>query len=176
MHPQIRFCFHTRVISRNGVLDDTSRRSTMRHMLILSHSTNHICTSSDFKPQASSLKPQASSCVRFHLQVPQSHTQLCSRVMNIVAAYRMTNFWGLAHADPFVRMKEGCRKLNSAIWAMKHMLSLKSWLCPFHYLHIKGVLFTHECTPYLQPMYYSPSPSLLPPIDFFKRGIYHFST
>ena len=59
----------------------------------------------------------------------------------IDAAYKMTYFWGLADADPFIRMMEGCRKLDSAIWAsLKHMLDLKEWLRPFHYLRVKGVL------------------------------------
>ena len=145
--------------------------SSREHVLILSRLTNQIRISSDFNPQALSR-------VRSHLQAPQSHTHLCSRVMKIIdAACKMTNFWGLADPDRFVRMKEGCRKLDSAIWAsMEHMLDLEGWLRPFHYLHAKGVLFTYKCTPHIRLMYYLPSPSLLAPIDFFKRGIFRFGT
>ena len=136
-------------------------------MLRVSGLTNHICTSSYFTPQASSR-------VRFHLQVPQRRTPLCSRVMKIIdAAYRMTNFRGLADADPFIRIMEGCRKLDSAVWApMKRMLDLKGWLRPFYYLHTKGVLFTYKSTRYLCLMYCSPSPSVLSPINIFKRVSY----
>ena len=95
----------------------------------------------------------------------------------IDAAYKMTNFRGSADADRFVRMKEGCRRLDSAVWAsMKHMLDLKGWLRPFYYLHTKGVLFVYECTSYLCLMYFSSSASLLSPIDFFQRGFYRFGT
>ena len=77
-------------------------------------------------------------------------------------AYRMTNFRGLADADPFIRMMEGCRMLNPAVWTpMKHVLDLKGWLRPFTICMQKGfclymnVLLTFaSCTFHLHPRFY----------------------